>query len=423
MALTGDRTFVGFGFGAIQAGLFLYEAYRAGTFSRLVCAEIQAERIARVRAAGGMFTVNIAHADRIEQARVGPVELLNPADPTERAALVAAVAAAAEAATALPSVAGYADVAPILAAGLAAKHAMDAPPLLVYCAENTPQAADILAEHVRAALPDESSAAAMDDACFVDTVIAKMSGLAPAADGLAPIAPGDPAAFLVEAFNRILVGARCPDAAGRTRFTRGIPVFTEKPDLVPFEAAKLYCHNAGHATAAYLAQLAGLTTMDQLTARPDLRVLIRRAMVDEAGAALVHRYAGVDALFTPAAMAAYADDLIVRMVNPHLRDSVARVARDPARKLGWDDRLVGAMRLALDAGIRPRALALGVAAAWDALTAADDTPRPAAPSLRALWPAADAATAAQCVDLVTTAQAQLAVWRRAPVSTPWDLSA
>ena len=83
MALTGDRTFVGFGFGAIQAGLFLYEAYRAGTFSRLVCAEIQAERIARVRAAGGMFTVNIAHADRIEQARVGPVELLNPTDPTD----------------------------------------------------------------------------------------------------------------------------------------------------------------------------------------------------------------------------------------------------------------------------------------------------------------------------------------------------
>ncbi|MEZ4612253.1 MAG: hypothetical protein R2838_18735 [Caldilineaceae bacterium] len=34
-------------------------------------------------------------------------------------------------------------------------------------------------------------------------------------------------------------------------------------------------------------------------------------------------------------MAAYADDLIARMVNPFLRDGVARVARDPARKLGW----------------------------------------------------------------------------------------
>ena len=34
-------TFVGFGFGAIQAGLFLYEAYRSGNFGRLVVAEEQ----------------------------------------------------------------------------------------------------------------------------------------------------------------------------------------------------------------------------------------------------------------------------------------------------------------------------------------------------------------------------------------------
>ena len=30
------RTFVGFGFGAIQAGLFLYEAQQSGAFTRLV---------------------------------------------------------------------------------------------------------------------------------------------------------------------------------------------------------------------------------------------------------------------------------------------------------------------------------------------------------------------------------------------------
>ena len=40
MALTGDRTYVGFGFGAIQSGLFLYEAYRSGKFQRLVVAEV-----------------------------------------------------------------------------------------------------------------------------------------------------------------------------------------------------------------------------------------------------------------------------------------------------------------------------------------------------------------------------------------------
>ena len=47
------------------------------------------------------------------------------------------------------------------------------------------------------------------------------------------------------------------------------------------------------------------------------------------------------------------------MVNPFLRDPVARVTRDPVRKLGWDDRLLGAMRLALDAGVQPGILAQG----------------------------------------------------------------
>ena len=48
-----DRTFVGFGFGAIQAGLFLHEAHRAGRFRRLVVAEVVPEVVAAVRRSGG----------------------------------------------------------------------------------------------------------------------------------------------------------------------------------------------------------------------------------------------------------------------------------------------------------------------------------------------------------------------------------
>jgi mannitol-1-phosphate/altronate dehydrogenase len=69
-------------------------------------------------------------------------------------------------------------------------------------------------------------------------------------------------------------------------------------------------------------------------------------------------------LFTPAGFAAYADDLMVRMVNPWLRDAIDRVIRDARRKLGWNDRLIGTMRLALDAGITPCRFAKGAAAAW-----------------------------------------------------------
>jgi mannitol-1-phosphate 5-dehydrogenase len=89
------------------------------------------------------------------------------------------------------------------------------------------------------------------------------------------------------------------------------------------------------------------------------------------------------------------------MVNPHLRDRTERVTRDPRRKLGWEDRLIGTMRLALDAGVEPRRFALGAAAAWAALGARGQ--------LDELWPAADEPSGrkAVLVRLVTAAQARL----------------
>jgi hypothetical protein len=46
-------TFVGFGFGAIQGGLFLPEAFASGFFNRLVVSEIDQETVDRVRAGKG----------------------------------------------------------------------------------------------------------------------------------------------------------------------------------------------------------------------------------------------------------------------------------------------------------------------------------------------------------------------------------
>ena len=47
------------------------------------------------------------------------------------------------------------------------------------------------------------------------------------------------------------------------------------------------------------------------------------------------------------------------MINPFLRDPVDRVTRDPSRKLGWEDRLLGSMKLAQRAGVQPNGLAEG----------------------------------------------------------------
>ena len=143
----------------------------------------------------------------------------------------------------------------------------------------------------------------------------------------------------------------------------------EKEDLLPFEEAKLYGHNATHALAAYLCSVRGLAHIADLRHDPDLLGFIRDAFLEESGEALIRKHAGKDRLFTPDGYREYADDLLERMTNPYLQDSVERVGRDPHRKLGWDDRLVGTMRVALQQNVVPRRYALGTAAALATLGA------------------------------------------------------
>jgi mannitol-1-phosphate 5-dehydrogenase len=344
-----SRTFVGFGFGAIQAGLFLHEAHASGNFGRLVVAEVVPEVVEAVRATGG-YAINVASAEGIERHWIDGVEIYTPAVSEDRARLLEALAEAREIATALPSVESYefgeASVAALLREGLA-----DNPgPVVVYTGENHNHAAEIL----------ENLVGPREGVQFLNTVIGKMSGVVTdprqIAGDLAPMVPKAVRAFLVEAFNRILI-----TRIALPGFGRGIEVFEEKPDLLPFEEAKLYGHNATHALLGYLAHERGCTFMADAPA--ELRDMACKAFLEESGAALVKKHAGIDPLFTSEGFRAYVNDLIERMLNPYLHDQVARVIRHPARKLGWDDRLVGTARLCLAQGIVPRRFAQGIRAA------------------------------------------------------------
>jgi hypothetical protein len=64
------KTFAGFGFGPIQSGLFLFEAYNSGNFSRFVVAEIDDALIEAVRSNGGRYTINVARFDKIDKFTV-----------------------------------------------------------------------------------------------------------------------------------------------------------------------------------------------------------------------------------------------------------------------------------------------------------------------------------------------------------------
>lgn len=395
------KTFVGFGFGPIQSALFLYEAFRSGQFSRFVIAEVDARIVQAVQSAGGQYTINIALPDRIEQAVISGVELYNPAVPADRQKLMTAIAESDEMATSLPSVAFYdtggaTSVARTLADGLALRQKPH--PTIIYTAENNNHAAELLLE----TLKKHCAPTALQNVQVLNTVIGKMSGVITDAATLeslklATMTPSLPKAVLVEEFNRILI-----TKIALPGFKRGIEVFIEKPDLLPFEEAKLYGHNAIHALIGCLAARRGLVGMSDAAEHQDIMNTAAAAFLEESGAALIHRYSGLgDPLFTRTGYAAYAVDLLARMVRPTLNDLISRVIRDLVRKLGYDDRFYGSMRLTLAAGIRPVNMAQGAAAAvtllvqqWDSAgPSVAKLPRPALPLslestdrlLRGIW--------------------------------------
>ena len=355
-------TFVGFGFGAIQGGLFLAEAFSSQSFSRLVVSEIDPELVNHMRRGGGTYFSNVAGSTRLRNIQVEGIEIYNPLVAEDREQLIDAIAEAQELCTALPSFKLYdigeeASVAKLISEGLRRKiDSSKLPSCVIYAAENDSRAASRLQDACSSYLPDSQQ----NRFVFSETVIAKMCSVVTDQDriqseGLRPIVDGLNRAFLVEEFNQILIEEKIP-----SDFNRGFNQFVTKSELDPFAITKFLGHNAIHALLGYLAKEEGIDFMHDAGKRSDLIEWARSAFLKEAGIGLCHQYASVDdPLFSESGFQEYVDDALTRMINPFLRDPVDRVTRDPVRKIGWDDRLLGSMRLACKAGVEPCLLAKG----------------------------------------------------------------
>jgi mannitol-1-phosphate 5-dehydrogenase len=352
-----EHMFTGFGFGPIQSGLFVNEAFQSGHFSRIVIAEIDRQLVDTIRANSGTYYINVAKSNGIETIKIDGIEIYNSNAKQDRQKLLDALSQSTEIVTSLPSVKffdmGENSVASLIAQGLKNSRAHAT---IIYTAENDNRAAEILEETAYQKIDDAS----LNNVRFLNTVIGKMSQLVIDADeikklNLKTIAPGIDRAFLVEEFNKILV-----TKTNIPHFTPGIEVFIEKEDLLPFEEAKLYGHNAIHALLAFLGACKGYTKMNELKDDKKIMKIARDAFLDESGAALVEKYSDLsDELFTETGYKDYAEDLLERMTNPYLSDTVERAARDPVRKLGISDRIFGTMSLAIERGIEPVNMAVG----------------------------------------------------------------
>jgi mannitol-1-phosphate 5-dehydrogenase len=123
---------------------------------------------------------------------------------------------------------------------------------------------------------------------------------------------------------------------------------------------KLFTYNLGHAALAYIGYLKGYSYVHEPFSDPYLFSIFEQAL-DETTRALLKMY--------PEALSAdeqeeIREDVRLRFSNPMILDTVQRVARDPVRKLGPEDRLIGSAKLCLAQGIFPGKIAFICGAAF-----------------------------------------------------------
>ena len=351
-----NKIAVHFGAGSIGRG-FLGQLYFESGYST-VFIDVMEDVVAALNERGA-YPVDIVSETGVARIEVGNVSAVSGRDKENAAAVLAQadVASTAVGLNALPH------IVPVIARAIELRFAnADAPPLDILLCENVKNGEAYMRGLVKERLAPEFHG--LLDTCvgFIEASIGRMVPVMTAEQRAV-----DPLLVCVEPYCELPV-----DAAG---FKGDIPpIHHLKPtsNFVGYVERKLFVHNLTHATAAYLGYRKGYSYIYEAIRDDEIRALVEGAGKESCAALAKKRGLDADEL------AAHVDDLVFRYHNTALADQIARVARDPLRKLGKDDRLIGAANLCVEQGVAPKHIAIATAAAilYDA---ADD---PTVPKVR-----------------------------------------
>ncbi|MCD6359561.1 MAG: mannitol-1-phosphate 5-dehydrogenase [Armatimonadetes bacterium] len=220
---------------------------------------------------------------------------------------------------------------PNLAAGLMRRRELGNGPLDVIICENMRDAAEAMYEGVAQHLPSDFPLREMLGA--VETSIGKMVPIMSEEDRAR-----DPLLVFAEEYNTLIC-----DARGFLNPVPDVPELEPKQNMKAYVDRKLFLHNLGHALCAYFSHLEdpSLEYTWQAVEHPRIGPAVRAGMMESA-AALIAAYPEE---FNEDNLREHVDDLIERFANRALGDTIYRVGRDIRRKLGGEDRVIGALRL------------------------------------------------------------------------------
>ncbi len=235
---------------------------------------------------------------------------------------------------------------PNLVAGIRMRKERGCKPFNIIICENLMDANKVIEGMLKAHLNEEEQAWFDENIGLVEASIGRMVPVQTDA-----MKDGNPLRVCVESYGFLPVD--------KDAFKGEIPEIQNMVPFSPFDfylKRKLYIHNMGHATCAYLGDILGLEYIYQSIDVDEVYIIVRNAM-QESAQALSKKY-GVDL----GDILKHITDLLYRFTNAALLDTCKRVGGDPKRKLSPQDRLIGSSALALETGVVPAYISIGAAA-------------------------------------------------------------
>ena len=239
-------------------------------------------------------------------------------------------------------------IAPLIADGLVERKKKNVErPLNIIICENLLGAGHVFRKLVLESLDKSLWDYAKKNLGFVESVVSRMVPVVPR-----NISEEDPLCIAAEQYCTLPVDkdgfiGEIPDIKGMVPYE----------NIDAYEERKIYTHNAGHSICAYLGYQKGYKFIWEALEDKEIYSVVTGAL-RETGEALIKKHG-----FSSQKHYEHVDDLLYRFANKALGDTVCRVGRDPIRKLGPNDRLIGSAKLALEYNIEPINICKGIAAA------------------------------------------------------------
>ena len=248
------------------------------------------------------------------------------------------------------------ELVPFLTAGIQRRAAVNPRPLNIVTCENWKQPADVLKNGIAETISADCREFFAENVGITEAVIMRS-----AIEATPDLLEKDPLVVNVQDFWEF------PFDAGRIRAPMP-EMIGLKPieEFTGFLERKFYTYNAANGTVSFVGALLGHTYIADAAA--DERILpLLEGVYAETAAALSKKHN-----FPYEEQWAFTRSSLRKLQDRCIVDYIERNARDPWRKLGKDDRLVGSARLCLEYGIRPENLAVAIACAIHYRQAGDE---------------------------------------------------